>query len=407
LTGARPTLAAGVFLLLLARPGAPLAAPADSDCLACHTPDLARADGRPLGQDLGGFAGSVHGQAGLSCVDCHADLAAVEEFPHAEDLAPAQCASCHAEAVEMHAASVHARPGASGAACADCHGAHEILPAKDAASRTYHLTLPQTCGRCHADETKMGTRAAVPALFADSIHGQALSRRGLVVAPNCATCHGSHAVHRAADAESPVHHARVAATCGNCHQGIRTEYDGSVHAAAVRDGKPGAACSDCHSAHGIKETLPAWRLEVARECGSCHEESIRTYRDGFHGQASTLGYTRVATCADCHGAHGILPDEDPRSRVAAANRVATCARCHPGANARFAAFDPHADPHDQTRSRPVYYTALFMKVLLAGVFAFFGIHTALWFPRSWKERRRHRGGPDAGREEARAEDDKA
>jgi hypothetical protein len=33
---------------------------------------------------------------------------------------------------------------------------------------------------------------------------------------------------------------------------------------------------------------------------------------------------------------------------------------------------------------------MFMKVLLAGVFAFFGIHTALWFPRELRERRRRR-----------------
>jgi hypothetical protein len=29
-----------------------------------------------------------------------------------------------------------------------------------------------------------------------------------------------------------------------------------------------------------------------------------------------------------------------------------------------------------------------MKLLLAGVFSFFGLHTALWLPRSWQERRR-------------------
>jgi hypothetical protein len=34
----------------------------------------------------------------------------------------------------------------------------------------------------------------------------------------------------------------------------------------------------------------------------------------------------------------------------------------------------------------VYYTALFMNVLLAGVFTFFAVHTALWFPRSWRDR---------------------
>ena len=42
------------------------------------------------------------------------------------------------------------------------------------------------------------------------------------------------------------------------------------------------------------------------------------------------------------------------------------------------------------RSRVLYATNTFMQVLLGGVFAFFALHTALWFPRSWRERRRVR-----------------
>jgi hypothetical protein len=385
-------LALGV--LLLARGADAAEKPSDADCLICHGEATAtRADGRPLGRDLPRFKDSVHGQLGASCVDCHVDLASAE-LPHPEKLAPAQCASCHPAAIEQYARSVHAgRAVRKGATCTGCHGVHDILPVKDPASPAYHLNVAATCGRCHADTAMMGARAGIPAAFTASIHGQALSRRGLVVAPNCATCHGNHDVREPSDRESKVHRANVPATCGTCHAGIRREYDGSVHAAAVRKGEMGAVCSDCHSAHDIRATVPAWRLGVVKECGACHEESARTYRDGFHGQASTLGYTRVALCADCHGSHGILPKEDPRSRVSAENRVATCARCHPGANARFAAFDPHADPHDRTRSKPVYYTAKLMNLLLVGVFSFFAIHTALWFPRSWQMRRRQdRGG---------------
>jgi hypothetical protein len=146
-------------------------------------------------------------------------------------------------------------------------------------------------------------------------------------------------------------------------------------------------CSDCHSAHGIEATdVPAWRLSVIGECGTCHEESIRTYRDGFHGQASALGFVRVATCADCHGDHGIRAEADAASQVHPANRVTTCGRCHPRANANFVRYDPHADARDRERSPAVYWTARLMKLLLAGVFTFFGVHTALWFPRSWRER---------------------
>ncbi len=135
---------------------------------------------------------------------------------------------------------------------------------------------------------------------------------------------------------------------------------------------------------------PAWKLEVIRECGTCHEESLRTYRDGFHGQATALGFTRVAACSDCHTSHEILPRSDPRSTVAPTRLTHTCGRCHAGASANFVKYDPHADEHDKERSPAVHYTSSFMKVLLAGVFAFFGIHTALWFPREVSERRRRR-----------------
>jgi nitrate/TMAO reductase-like tetraheme cytochrome c subunit len=390
----RPLRAAGVVAAVLLACPAWAAKPSDSDCLTCHGEEGAtRADGRLLGRDLKQFPDSVHGLVGASCVDCHVDLAAAE-LPHAEKLAPAQCTACHAAPVEQHAQGVHARTaGGQGAQCVDCHGAHGILPFKDPNSPTHHLNVTETCARCHADAAQVGARAGIPALFADSIHGQALTPRGLVVAPNCATCHGAHGIRAKGDPRSRVHRGTVAGTCGTCHEGIRREYEGSVHAAAVKAGGRGAVCSDCHTAHAITATVPAWRLDAARECGTCHEESSRTYRDGFHGQAGALGYTRVATCADCHGSHGIKDRDDPASRVSAQNRVATCSRCHPGANARFAAFDPHADPHDRARSRPVYYTALFMKTLLAGVFAFFGIHTALWFPRSWKVRRHGQSGP--------------
>jgi hypothetical protein len=380
---------AGVLAGLLVGPAfaAAPAAPTEADCRGCHE-----------SATLERFGASVHGQAGLTCTDCHADLAQATEFPHPAKPARAQCASCHEEPVQRYTEGVHARalrvrPDSPAATCAGCHGDHDILPAKDPASRTYHLNLPQTCGRCHGDERtiRAGPIAIgnVAASFEDSIHGRALSRAGLMVAPNCATCHRAHDIFPANDTRSPVFHANVPATCGRCHEGILNQYQPSVHARAVAQGRAAAVCSDCHSAHGIKAAgVPAWRLEVVRECGTCHEESIRSYRDGFHGQASALGFTRVAACADCHGAHDIAATADPRSRVHGANRVATCGGCHPGANANFVKYDPHADPRDPERSRAVYYTSRFMKLLLAGVFTFFAVHTALWFPRSWRDRER-------------------
>ena len=376
---------------LLAQPPTP---PANDDCLACHGDNSAvRADGRPVAVAPDAFAGSVHGALGLSCVSCHTDLATLTEYPHPDKLKPADCSSCHEAPVTQFMASAHAtaRTGgnAKAASCADCHGIHDIKPASDPASRTNHFNVAATCGACHGPSGAKSGAPAVLAHFTDSIHGQALARQGLVVAPNCASCHGAHEIRARSDAASRVHRGNIVETCTKCHAGIRPAYENGVHAQAVKAGNATApVCADCHTAHDIGSVATdKWQLGIIRECGTCHQQSLRTYRDTFHGKVTELGFTRVAKCADCHGAHDILPASNAKSMVSPGRRLTTCQKCHPTANANFAQYDPHADPHDPKRNPGLYYATLFMKALLGGVFVFFGIHTLLWFPRSLQVRR--------------------
>jgi hypothetical protein len=368
-------------------------APANDDCLACHGDEAAaRASGTSVYVDAARFGASVHGQLELKCVDCHLDLAQAE-MPHAEKLARAQCSACHdatAFDASVHGQAVAAGKGAA-PTCAACHGSHDILPSSDPASRTYHLNIPATCGACHG-AAAAGNGAPggnVAASFEDSIHGRALLRSGLTVAPTCVSCHGAHDVVHKTESASRVHRSKLAATCGGCHEGIKLQYVGGMHGTLVQNGDPRApVCEDCHSAHAITRVdAEAWKVDVIRECGHCHTDKLGTYRDTFHGQVTELGFARVATCADCHGAHQMLPASDPRSPVSADRRVQTCQKCHPKANANFAGYHPHADPHDRERHPPLYYTARFMEILLAGVFSFFGIHSTLWFGRSLKDAR--------------------
>jgi hypothetical protein len=216
-----------------------------------------------------------------------------------------------------------------------------------------------------------------------------------MVAANCSDCHGVHDIRPAADPASKVFRSSIPRTCGTCHAGVLAAYAGSVHGQQVAGGNAGApVCTSCHTAHQIRRVEAApWQLEVIRECGTCHEESLKTYRDSFHGKVTSLGLARVAKCADCHGAHAIVPAADPRSTVAPEHIVATCRQCHPQANASFAQFHPHADPADKVRFPRLYYAYVTMNGLLASVFGFFGLHTLLWLPRSLAERwRRRRGG---------------
>ena len=163
-------------------------------------------------------------------------------------------------------------------------------------------------------------------------------------------------------------------------------------------GNTGApACQTCHTAHAIQQSAStAWQLSVIGQCGTCHADRIATFKDTFHGQVTSLGSRTVAGCADCHGAHEILPARDPRSPTAPGNLVETCGKCHEGANANFVQYDPHANKHDRQRNPALFFVSKFMTVLLVGVFSFFGIHTAMWFTRELREQRREPVGPSKG-----------
>jgi hypothetical protein len=82
--------------------------------------------------------------------------------------------------------------------------------------------------------------------------------------------------------------------------------------------------------------------------------------------------------------------------------VKTCGTCHPNANENFVKYDPHADRRDRERNPALYWTAQFMHLLLGGVFAFFGLHTTLWFSKEVRQRRERRLEADRRRAEAAA-----
>lgn len=408
------TSRAGVVAFLLigvqARAGteekaAPAAAPSNDDCLVCHANVQERTSGPPILPVGEALAKSIHGPLGVSCVDCHTDPKVVE-VPHPEKLAPPTCDKCHEDAVTAYDKSVHAqsrrkRPELQAAACWDCHGKHDILGVQDPNSPVSHFNLTATCARCHSNPeviAKAKIKAGnVPAMFRDSIHGQALEKSGLIVAPNCANCHGHHDIRRAADKDSRVNPAHVPDTCGACHQGIKAAYAQSVHAAELAKGNPLAAeCASCHTAHQAQAVTNAWRLSVISECGTCHQESLRTFRDSFHGKATRLGFERAATCAACHGAHAVLAKDDPRSSVAPGHLVQTCQRCHAHASANLVKYDPHADAANRSKNAALYYTRWSMKILLLAVFSFFGLHTLLWMIRELQGRRKNPSGGALG-----------
>jgi hypothetical protein len=119
---------------------------------------------------------------------------------------------------------------------------------------------------------------------------------------------------------------------------------------------------------------------------------MSTYRKTFHGKVTQLGYASMAKCSDCHGSHGILPVSDQSSPLSEQNKLSTCRKCHPKATAGFTKFYAHAEESNRAKYPVIYYTFLFMTVLLISTFAFFFIHTFLWAYRSLKERMQKKGG---------------
>jgi len=370
----------------------------NQSCLDCHEftpPDKKDKDteSNPAIETLrvGPYSKSVHGK--LQCIDCHVGI---PDIPHDDKLPPAQCASCHEKESKAYANSIHGMShlmGASGAAtCTNCHGYHEILPVNDVASPVNKFNLAQTCAKCHSngkltEEYRIGSPQA-PKDYADSIHGQALLKMGLIVAPSCNDCHGVHDIKRSVDQSSRTNHRNIANTCGQCHVGIEAIYSQSVHGALLAKGdRRGPVCSDCHSAHEI--TTPTNVLFKAQSdlvCGKCHQDRLARYRDTYHGKAMALGRPNVASdvaaCYDCHGHHDVFPVKDPRSRLSKERIVATCQQCHPGVNVNFTRYRPHADPLDRVNYPVLHKMYVGMTALLIGVFAFFGLHTALWLVRS-------------------------
>ena len=343
--------------------------------------------------------------ATLRCAQCHVGYD--ETYPHQATAVVVACRTCHAEAGRAWESSIHASNQArtgDAPTCVGCHGSHQVLGKDDRRSPSYPLNVAAMCGRCHADPRIIGTyfatadkataRTAVDH-FARTVHGNALTRAGLVVSATCNDCHRAHRVLPADSAGSSVNRANIPATCGVCHTGVVATYDSSAHGVAYRRGDSTSTghgapvCVDCHSAHEIvRADQPRWLLGVVDECGSCHERLVETYFETYHGKVTRLGFNLAATCADCHTPHDMRPASDARSSVFPGNREATCRRCHANANTNFVKYQPHGDSKDRAKYPLLYFAWLFMTLLLVGTMSFFLLHSALWVMRSTINRRR-------------------
>ncbi len=261
-------------------------------CVACHSV----LDG-PAQRPAILMKNDVHTASGLSCADCHGGDRHSDDPTEAMNPAkgfvgkvartaiPKLCAHCHSDPnfmrkfkpqqrvdqYEIYQTSIHGQRLAAGdenvATCVDCHSVHDIRRVKDVLAPVHPLRLPETCARCHADSAKMAKYGIPTNQFAEyrtSVHWNALTERGDLSAPNCASCHGNHGA-------KPPQVESVAAVCGNCHVPYEQLYEKSAHKAIFSGGSGSGGCTVCHSNHAIHKPSTAMLVGPKAVCSQCHE----------------------------------------------------------------------------------------------------------------------------------------
>lgn len=141
------------------------------------------------------------------------------------------------------------------------------------------------------------------------------------------------------------------------------------------------SCTSCHrdiEEFPHPEGASLDKKESVMTCSFCHEGRITdSYGDSFHGKAVYLGSQRSATCVDCHGAHDVLGENNPDSKVAKENIPETCASCHKQASPGFAEGEEHFEFAAFGAGAPMYFTAKFFIWLTIIVISALVIHMEL------------------------------
>ncbi|MBK8943930.1 MAG: hypothetical protein IPM32_01545 [Ignavibacteriae bacterium] len=339
---------------------------------------------------------SIH--PNVECIDCHVDFDP-ENIPHKEGLniSKVDCSKCHNEIVDQYEKSLHGialRKGKYLAPnCATCHNKHNILSSKNPNSKTYKMNIPQLCGNCHKDGTKVSELKDIDQKhilenYSESIHGDGLFKRGLIVTAVCNDCHSSHNILPHQDPNSSINRNKIANTCRNCHAQIE-----AVHVKVIEgklwETEPNKipACVDCHQPHNVRRVIYDEKytdnycmschinknlykeyhgeqislfvnyedfknsehkesscikchtnINVSKnpvcldsgpvDCASCHAEQVNDYQISYHGQLFSKNNADAPYCTDCHEKHYTKSKADPLSRTFRKNIPELCAKCH-------------------------------------------------------------------------------
>lgn len=369
----------------------------NGDCLMCHDDrDLkGKVNGRTRSLFISSntFNSSVH--ADLECTDCHEDIDG-DDLPHREVFNIVECGNCHDDVMELYKDCLHGKAKAKGdplaPICQDCHGKHDILPVADPYSAVEPMKIPFLCGKCHREGTRVQLQRNIPQdrileNYSQSIHGEGLLSKGLIVSATCVSCHSAHRILPHTDPRSTISRKNIASTCAVCHAEIE-----SVHRKIIRgelwekqehiipacvdchqpheirsafydygmadrdclechenqnlvtteDGRSlfinynelksskhnTIACSQCHSEVNVSKLRPCETIVSKIDCSSCHAQVGEDYSKSTHGMLAARLDENAPTCKECHGTHNTMGRLDPNSLTFAINIPTLCAKCH-------------------------------------------------------------------------------
>jgi predicted CXXCH cytochrome family protein len=303
--------------------------PATTDFAAAHSPDKGfKAVKSP--KDVPAFCGT-----------CHADIEYMRRYrpsPRTDQLAE-YWTSGHGKTLKATGdpkvatcISCHDKPHGS----AQEPGKHGIRPVDSLASPVYHTNVAKTCAKCHADEKVMaGYQYHGKPLgheqydqWRASVHGQALMEKGDLSAATCNNCHGNHGA-------VPPAVGSVANACGICHGKIADLFsDTRMKHRFIEEKLPG--CATCHGSHAIHRPSDKMvGMQGGAVCATCHAggkygatlagaNAARSIRHGLDDLTQAIAHAQATVAeADRLGMEVSGPRYDLRNALSALTNART------------------------------------------------------------------------------------
>jgi len=193
---------------------------ASTDCAACHADQTLR------------WENGAHGQASQTF-----------QAEWQKQGSPAACAACH----------LGGDSAAAGLTCVQCHNP---VPANHPVENMPIDSSPALCADCHANPAFSQTD------WQKSAHYQ-----------NAIACDACHDPHTTGPRLEQAQNGNISALCLNCHQGMKDQIAGSIHA------QKGVSCADCHLGQETNQTTdfstahnaPSHAFRpTAQTCARCH-----------------------------------------------------------------------------------------------------------------------------------------